>query len=320
MIIAKISLAPLASVADSAMRLICVKHGARHVTTEMISATAVCYGDRKTFDLAAIQPGEAPCAIQLFGHRPEEFARAIPLLYEAAEVKPDSFDINMGCPVKKIVRVGEGSALMRDLPLAAKIIQAAVGSSPVPVTVKLRAGFDAGHKNAPELCRIAQECGASSVCVHGRTREDMYADGTVDYDIIKKSVQSVSIPVIANGDVFSGEAMLRVLEYTGAYGIAVGRAALGNPFIFEELSAALDGKAYTPPTALQRIEAAREHLTLLCSLKPERVACFEARKHLGWYMKGIPGAAAYRQKFNSALSTVELFGIIDTVIEGIRNS
>ena len=309
----KLFLAPMAGAADGAMRQMCREHGADGCVTEMVSAAAVWYKDKKTFALAGLGAGEEDCAVQIFGHEPHMIANAVKVLYEKASVKPRAFDINMGCPVKKVVSNGDGSALMRDPALAGAIVEAAVKVSPVPVTVKMRTGWDKDHKNCAELCRIAQECGASAVCVHGRTREDMYLPGTVDIESIAKAKAAVGIPVIANGDITDGKTALRMLEMTGADALMIGRAALGDPFVFEKIRAELEGLPYKEPTVKERLDAAREHLLLLIQLKGERTGVCEGRKHMAWYTKGMAGSASLRKKLNSAVSAAEMINILDEI-------
>lgn len=314
----KLFLAPMAGATDSAMRRMCRIHGADGCTTEMVSAAAVWYKDKKTFTLAKTDDGENDCAIQIFGHDPAMISNAVTVLYNAASVKPRAFDINMGCPVKKVVSGGDGSALMRDPLLAGKIIEAAVKASPVPVTVKMRTGWDKEHKNCVQLCRVAELSGASAVCVHGRTREDMYLPGTVDLESIAKAKAAVKIPVIANGDITDGGSALKVLNVTGADALTVGRAALGNPFVFEQIKAELNGLPYTAPTFEDRISDAKEHLRLLIELKGERTGVCEGRKHMAWYTKGMPGSALLRQKLNTATKAAEMINILDEIKEELR--
>lgn len=303
-------LSPMAGAADSAMRRLCVEYGADGVTTEMVSAAAVYYKDKKTFALARIGEGEGRAAVQIFGHDPGIMAYALLTLYEKAEIKPASFDINMGCPVKKVVSSGDGSALMRDIPLAARIMEAAVKVSPVPVTVKMRTGWDREHKNCVDLARAAEACGVSAVTVHGRTREDMYAQGTVDPESIARVKAAVGIPVIANGDIVDAKSAGRMLEITHADGLAIGRAALGDPFVFGRIRAGLSGKAYREPDAAQRIECAVRHLRMIVEQKGERVGVCEARKHMAWYTKGMPGSAELRRKLNEASTEAGMIGIL----------
>ena len=311
----KLYLAPMAGAADSAMRLMCRKHGADGCCTEMVSAAAVWYNDKKTFSLASVD-GEEDCAVQIFGHDPVMISNAVRVLYEKAGTKPRAFDINMGCPVKKVVSGGDGSALMRDPLLAAKIIEAAVKASPVPVTVKMRTGWDKDHKNCVQLCRTAEECGAAAVCIHGRTRQDMYMPGTLDIESIAEAKAAVSIPVIANGDITDGASALRMLEFTKADALMIGRAALGDPFVFERIKASLDGISYTEPSVKDRLDAAKEHLLLIIRLKGERTGVCEGRKHMAWYTKGMPGSASLRHKMNTATKADEMINILEEIKEG----
>ena len=302
-----IFLAPMAGVTDITARKIYKKYGAEYMTTEMVSAAAMHYGDKKTFELAEMSADEYPCAVQIFGHDPEMMGQAAKTLEKMA-VPPCAIDINMGCPVKKIVGGGDGSALMKSPVLTGKIIEKTVLSCSLPVTVKIRAGFDRSHKNAVEIAKIAESSGAVCICVHGRTREDMYIDGTVDREIIAEVKRAVNIPVVANGDITDAESFVEMLRYTGCDGGAVGRAALGNPFIFEEINARLEGRTYTPPTPEQRLTGALEHMRALVKRKGA-LGVFESRKHVGWYTKGIRGGAAVREKINRA-ETAEKMEII----------
>ncbi len=307
-----IFLAPMAGVTDIASREIYKKYGVEYMTTEMVSAAAMHYGDKKTLEIAQISQSEGPCAIQIFGHDPDMMANAAKTLAELSPA-PVAIDINMGCPVKKIVGGGDGSALMKNPVLAGKIVEKTVSSCPLPVTVKIRAGFDKAHKNAVEVAKAAQESGAVCVCVHGRTREDMYIDGTVDRDIIAEVKQALKIPVVANGDITDADSFIEMLSYTRCDGGAVGRAALGNPFVFEEINARLEGKAYTPPTPEERLIAARAHMRALVALKGQ-LGVFESRKHVGWYTKGIRGGASLRQRINLASSAEETEAILQEAL------
>lgn len=311
-----IYLSPMAGVGDAAMRIMCHKYGADLSVTEMVSAAALKYGDKKTFTLAKTEEREGPVAVQVFGHEPDTVAYAIQTLYDKAVRKPVFFDINMGCPVKKIVSSGDGSALMKDLPLAERVLSAAVKASPIPVTVKMRTGFSKGEFTARELAKRAEAAGVAAICVHGRTREDMYTEKTVRRDLIAEVKRSVSVPVFANGDVFSASDAIGMLKDTGCDGIAVARGALGNPFIFTEIKQALEGGGYEPPDTAERIRAAKEHLSLIVSFKGEKTGVMEARKHMGWYTKGLPGAARARLLINSAGSYEEITEILDALTEG----
>ena len=315
----KAILAPMAGAADSAMRTLCVRYGAGYTVTEMVSAAAVYHNDRKTFSLAAITGDETPCAVQIFGHDPDVVAYAVGALWDAARIKPAAFDINMGCPVKKVVSSGDGSALLRDVKLARRIVSAAVKASPVPVTVKMRTGYDKNSINAVEAAKAFEAAGASGICVHGRTREDMYKQKTVRRDLIAAVVAAVNIPVTANGDIFTAEDALSMLSETGAAYVAVARGALGNPFIFEQINAALEGRAYGTPSEEERIAAAREHLRLLIHFKGERSGALEARKHMAWYLKGMKNSAWARQAVNTAVSGEEMNKILDHISEGLRS-
>ena len=306
----RIFLAPMAGAADSAMRRICRRYGADGCTTEMISSVAVHYKDKKTFTLSRISVEEGPCALQIFGHDPGIMAEAAKALYESAAVKPCAIDINMGCPVKKVVSGGDGSALMRDVPLAAAIVDAVVRVSPVPVTVKMRTGWDREHRNCVELARAVECAGASAITVHGRTRADMYAPGTVDLYSIAEVKAAVSVPVTGNGDVCDADSAREMISRTGVDSLAVGRGALGDPFVFGRIKAALDGSDFTEPTASERIACAGEHLRMMIAEKGERTAVAEARKHMAWYTRGMYGSAVFRSKLNSAVTAAEMTDIL----------
>lgn len=308
-----IFLAPMAGVTDICSRKIYKKYGAEYMTTEMVSAAALHYGDKKTFEIAEISPDEGPCAVQIFGHDPQMMAEAAHAL-SRMQVPPCAIDINMGCPVKKIVGGNDGCALMRSPLLVANIVTEVVKASACPVTVKIRAGYDKAHKNAPEIAKIAQECGASAVCVHGRTREDMYIDGTVDYDIIARVKSDVSIPVIANGDIACADDFIRILQYTKCDGGAIGRAAEGDPFIFSEIAAKMQNAPYQRPMDAQRIEAAIVHVCALAD-KKGRIGVLESRKHAAWYLKGIRGGSAVRVLINRAETKEEMVQILEDALQ-----
>lgn len=315
-----IFLAPMAGVTDICSRQIYKSYGAEYMTTEMVSAAALYYGDKKTLEIAEISENEGPCAIQIFGHSPEMMANAARILSRLPS-PPCAIDINMGCPVKKIVASGDGSALMKDPVLAGKIIESVVNSCDIPVTVKLRAGFSKSRKNAPEIAKIAQECGAEAVCVHGRTREDMYINGTVDYDIIAQTKAALSIPVIANGDITCGDDFARIMKYTNCDGCAIGRAAEGDPFVFKEIISHLSGEEYTPPSSEDKLRAALEHARLLVA-KRGHTGVLESRRHVAWYTKGIRGTAEIRCEINRAESLEQIEAILHSALnkERIRSS
>lgn len=292
-------LAPMAGVSDGAFRTVCRAHGATACYTEMISAKALCYQDQKTRLLLPL-PTEERVIVQLFGHEPQVVEQAIRLL---ANRNTMGFDLNMGCPAPKIFNNGEGCALMKDLALASRIITAAVRTADRPISVKFRAGVDEQHKNAVEFAKMAEAAGAAVLCIHGRTRAQQYA-GRADRQLIAAVKQAVAIPVIANGDIDSPAEARDMLEQTGADALMIGRGALGNPFVFEQITSALAGSPVPLPTAAQKLDALLWHITLLVELKGEHTALREARKHVPWYLKGIPGAASLRRQIN-ALQTMD---------------
>lgn len=310
-------LAPLAGVSDRAFRLLCRAHGAEYLCSEMISAAAICYGDKKTPTLARFDKSEMPMAIQLFGHDPGFMAEAAGRVAEGTLADyvpiPAAIDINMGCPVRKIVSNGEGSALMRNPALAADIVRAVVGAVKLPVTVKIRAGFDDAHKNAPELAKRLEDAGAAMICVHGRTREQMYA-GRADLGVIAAVKAAVKIPVVGNGDIFSAADASRMLAETGCDGVMIARGAMGNPWIFDELHAEIDGVPYTPPTEREIIDTAAHHLDLMLENKPADIAVREARKIIAYYLHDFAGAAAARGRLNAAESAEEMKEILYSLL------
>lgn len=305
-------LGPMAGYTDFAMRTVCREMGAEGLVTEMVSAKAVVFGDRKTIPLARVSAEECPCAVQLFGHEPEVLAEAARIVSAGVGggVAPTMIDLNMGCPVHKIVSGGDGSALMRDPALAERIVRAVRDAVKIPVTVKIRLGWDDAHRNAPEVARAAESGGADAVFVHGRTRTQFYA-GTADYRGIGEVVRAVSLPVIGNGDVRDAEGGARLLRESGCAGIMVGRGAVGNPFLFRTLAALLSGQPLPPPpTAAEKYAVAKRQLTLAAKEKGESVAVLEARKHLGEYLRGIRGGSAARAEIFRAESAGEMLRIL----------
>ena len=305
-------LGPMAGYTDFAMRTVCREMGAEGLVTEMVSAKAVVFGDRKTSPLARVSAEECPCAVQLFGHEPEVLAEAARIVAAGVGggVAPTMIDLNMGCPVHKIVSGGDGSALMRDPALAERIVRAVRDAVKIPVTVKIRLGWDDARRNAPEVARAAESGGADAVFVHGRTRTQFYA-GTADYRGIGEVVRAVSLPVIGNGDVRDAEGGARLLRESGCAGIMVGRGAVGNPFLFRTLAALLSGQPLPPPpTAAEKYAVAKRQLTLAAKEKGESVAVLEARKHLGEYLRGIRGGSAARAEIFRAESAGEMLRIL----------
>ena len=311
-------LAPMAGFSDRAMRCVCHGLGAEYSVTEMISAKAVTFGDKKTFLLARIKEDEGPVGLQIFGSEPDVMGRAAEILstreWGDGYVSPTAIDINMGCPVNKIFSNGEGSALMRDPELIYRIVRSVKNNTGLPVTVKHRTGISEGAVNAVECALAAEAGGAELITVHGRTRVQMYS-GEVDRETIRKVKQSVHIPVIANGDILCADDAISMLQYTSADGIAIGRGAVGNPFIFKEISAALSGAEYTPPTLEEKVRTALVQLKLSIEDKGERVAIPEARKQIALYLRSFKGAAAIRAEINRSTKYVEIERILTEALK-----
>lgn len=289
------ALAPMAGVADRAYRLMSKKFGAAYLVSEMVSAKGICYGDKKTAQLCTVTDEERPMAVQLFGSEPEFMSEAVKIVLEYC---PDIIDINMGCPVPKVINTGSGSALMKNVSLAAEITSAAVKAAEgVPVTVKFRSGWDSSQINAVEFAKAVENAGASAITVHGRTREQFYS-GEADRMIISRVKQAVGIPVIGNGDVTDLDSCRKMYEETECDMVMIGRGSYGNPFVFSEIDSFYSGNPYNPPSVEEKMHVMLEHIRLILDLseKPEEPAMHEARKHAAWYMNGCYGSAKFRAR------------------------
>lgn len=313
----RLVLAPMAGVTDLAFRRVCREQGAGMTYTEMVSSKALMFQDKKTVKIMELAPGEYPAVVQLFGSDPVcmgEAAAKVCALSSCAFL-----DINMGCPVGKVVRSGDGSALMRTPELAGRIVEAVVKGADRPVTVKIRKGFDSGCVNAVEFARICEKSGASAIAVHGRTRAQMYS-GRADWDIIRDVKAAVGVPVIANGDVFTAADAERILKYTGADAAMIGRGALGYPWLFREAQAALDGRVVPPPPPWpERVETAVRQFELSVSALGEKAACLEARKHFAWYLKGMPRAAFFKGRIMSVSTLDDIYNVSRDILDFLRD-
>lgn len=295
------ALAPMAGVADKTFRELCKDFGAAYTVSEMVSAKGVSMGDRKSNELMTIAETEHPSAIQIFGNEPETMAQAA---LSAVKMNADIIDINMGCPAPKIIKGGAGSKLMLSPELAGKIIKEVSDAVPVPVTVKIRSGWDSEHINAVQMAEIAEKNGASAITVHGRTKEQMYAP-SVNIDIIKEVKKSVSIPVIGNGDIVDAISAAKMYENTGCDLVMIGRGALGKPWIFQQISAYMKNEIILPePPVSQRMLIMLRHINNICNDRGAKIGIRESRKHALWYTKGLRGSAEYRRQL-SAIESIE---------------
>ncbi len=305
------TLAPMAGVADRAFRELCTEFGAAYVTGEMVSAKGLCMNDRKSQELLLLSSAERPAGVQIFGDDPQIMAQAS---VKVLDFTPEFVDINMGCPAPKIANNGGGSALLKQPLLAQKIVSECVKAIALPVTVKLRTGWNSESVNAPLLATLCEQAGASAVTVHGRTRMQMYAP-PVDFDTIRKVKQTVCIPVIGNGDVTDGKSAAEMFERTACDMVMVGRGALGRPWVFSQINAYLeDGTVLPEPPIEQRMKIMLRHMKMLCRYKGDYIGMKEARKHAAWYIKGIRGAAHYRQETGSLTTIRQLEELAEKVI------
>ena len=307
----EVFLAPMAGVTDLAFRLICKEYGSGLLYTEMINAKALCYDDEKTKGMLKIEEEEHPVAVQIFGSEPEFIAGATEILNEHSN---EILDINMGCPAPKVVKNGDGSALMKTPQLAAKVIEAAAKKSKKPVTVKFRKGWDDDSINAVEFAKMAEASGAQAITIHGRTRAQYYS-GIADWDIIEEIKNAVKIPVIGNGDIVTIDDAINIRKKTGCDAIMIGRGAQGNPWIFNRINHYMKtGEILPEPTAEEKIRTAIKHFNLAIKEDGEYVAVREMRKHLGWYLKGMKKSARLRDEINKLESADEVVGRLEAYI------
>ena len=310
-----IFLAPMAGVTDMPFRRMCKKYGCGFVYSEMVSAKGLFYKDKKTDTLMRLAPEEKPAAIQIFGNDADIIAKVIP---DVEKAEPAIIDINMGCPTPKIVNNGDGSALMKNPLLVGKIIKSAVSAASIPVTVKIRAGWDMNSRNAVEIAKIAEENGAAAITVHPRTREQFYS-GKADWSIIKETVRAVTVPVIGNGDIFTAEDAVRMLDETGCAGVMVARGAQGNPFIFRQINELIKtGAVSFYPTPAQRVECAAELIAELIKEKGESRGVKEARKHIAWFIKGLKGNAEIKNRFFTLSDGESVINILGEYVKNLQ--
>lgn len=308
----KVFLSPMAGVTDLPFRLICKEKGCGMLYTEMINAKALCYDDENTKKMLKIEEEEHPIAVQIFGSEPEFMGKAAAIMNEYPN---EILDINMGCPAPKVIKNGDGSALMRNPKLASEVLSSVVKNSKKPVTLKIRKGWDDDSVNAVEIAKIAEQCGISALAIHGRTREQFYS-GKADWDIIEQIKQTINIPVIGNGDVFEVEDAVNMLEKTKCDAIMIGRGAQGNPWIFKRINHYMEtGEILPEPTLEERITTAIKHMNLAVAEHGEYVAVREMRKHIGWYLKGLKNSAKYRDQINKITDYKEVIAMLEEYME-----
>lgn len=303
-----IILAPMAGITDLSFRIICKEMGAGLVVTEMVSAKGIYYGDNNTEQISRIDPRERPVAMQIFGSDPDIMANIVENNLNKRE-DVDIIDINMGCPAPKIVKNNDGCALMKDPKLVRKILKSIIKVSNKPITIKFRKGWDDNSINGIDIAKIAEEEGVSAITVHGRTR-NMFYSGKADWEFIKQVKGSVNIPVIGNGDIFEPEDGINMLEFTGCDGIAIGRGAMGNPWLFKRILNLMDGKEDIIPTIDERIDLAIKQLEMTCQHKGERIAVREMRKHLAWYLKGMKDSNEVKNLINKMVDKEEIIELL----------
>ncbi|MCQ2418023.1 MAG: tRNA dihydrouridine synthase DusB [Oscillospiraceae bacterium] len=312
------ALAPMASVADTAYRTLCKEHGACMTTGELVSAKGLCYGSKGSAELCRITEGERPMGLQLFGSEPEFIAEAVKRILPYS---PDWIDLNMGCPVPKVVGQGAGSALMRTPELAEQLVKSAVSAADgkCDITIKMRIGWDSDSINDVDFAKRMEAAGAAAIAVHGRTRQQIYS-GQADWSRIAAVKQAVQVPVIGNGDILSGADALRMYKETGCDLVMVGRGTYGNPWIFEEIAKAVNQESFTPPDVENRLQEMLRHIRMIldCSDKTEQLAMREARKHALWYLRGYPGAAAFRARSASLESFADAERMVQDYLSAMR--
>ena len=308
----EVFLSPMAGVTDLPFRLICKEKGCGMLYTEMINAKALCYDDENTKKMLKIEDEEHPIAVQIFGSDPEYMGKAAAIMNQYPN---EILDINMGCPAPKVIKNGDGSALMRNPKLAAEVLKAVVKNSEKPVTLKIRKGWDDDSVNAVEIAKIAEECGISALAIHGRTREQFYS-GKADWDIIAEIKQSINIPVIGNGDVFEVQDAVNMLEKTKCDAIMIGRGAQGNPWIFKRINHYMrTGEILPEPTLEEKITTAIKHMNLAVAEHGDYVAVREMRKHIGWYLKGLKNSARYRDHINKITDYKEVIAMLEEYMQ-----